>query len=473
MEPAGGRGSTNGGVLGTSRRVAWPALVAALCVLATAATLLARGPATEAVLNGHPPAPVTDEEAAPDDAPQAVATAEKSTASVVQTDLEDLVTAELAGQRFCAFVVDEGTPVVEHSVDVPLIPASTQKVLVGAAALAELGPDHRFTTEVVSAAPPVAGAVGDLWLVGGADPFLATPEYARQLGGPRWQEHVLTPLWALADHLVEAGVREVHGNIYGDASRHDPARYLASWPERYYGSAIGQLSALSVDRGFVSRGVPADDPPRHAAGELIRLLEDRGVTVHGEAATLGAPPESTRLAQASSAPMVEMLPGMLAASDNHAAELITREIGLHRTGTGSTAAGTAAAVEILAEHGIDVSGVTLVDGSGLDRGNRVTCRALAETVAAEIDGVRFHELLAVAGRSGTLHARFRGTSLEGRLYGKSGWIRDVVGLTGVIAVDGGAVFAFLQNNAPSYGGGRAAEDRLLTRMGDQLWRPEG
>ena len=47
----------------------------------------------------------------------------------------------------------DGIPVGATRADVPLIPASNQKLLVGAVALEVLGADHRFTTEVRAAAP--------------------------------------------------------------------------------------------------------------------------------------------------------------------------------------------------------------------------------------------------------------------------------------------------------------------------------
>jgi D-alanyl-D-alanine carboxypeptidase/D-alanyl-D-alanine-endopeptidase (penicillin-binding protein 4) len=154
---------------------------------------------------------------------------------------------------------------------------------------------------------------------------------------------------------------------------------------------------------------------------------------------------------------------MMRASDNYAAEMILREIDRNAGGPGSTAGGAARVVEDMAAAGVDVAGVHLNDGSGLDTGNRSTCRALAGTLAlaakpklgAVVDG------LAVAGRSGTLIKRFLGTPVEGRLAAKTGWINGVAGLAGRIDVPRSRNFALLLNGSFSYARSSAVQNRVV------------
>ena len=54
--------------------------------------------------------------------------------------------------------------------------------------------------------------------------------------------------------------------------------------------------------------------------------------------------------------------------------MLTKEIGLHVSKAGTTAAGVAAITATLKELGVPLAEGALKDGSGLDRGNRVTCR---------------------------------------------------------------------------------------------------
>ena len=55
---------------------------------------------------------------------------------------------ETLNETSCVAVELDGVPVAATRADVALIPASNQKLLVGAVALDVLGPRHRFTTEV-------------------------------------------------------------------------------------------------------------------------------------------------------------------------------------------------------------------------------------------------------------------------------------------------------------------------------------
>ncbi len=175
-----------------------------------------------------------------------------------------------------------GRVIYDHSGALPLAPASTQKLLVAAAALDLLGASYRFTTTVVAARPPVFGTVGDLWLVGGGDPVLSSPEFtavlaqAPSIGG----QPVTTPIAALADQLLAVGIRRMTGGIHGDDSRYDRTRFLAAWsPAEIKGANVAPLGALEVDDGLDQWRPPrlTADPAGHAAGVLAQLAAARGV----------------------------------------------------------------------------------------------------------------------------------------------------------------------------------------------------
>ncbi|NIP95205.1 MAG: D-alanyl-D-alanine carboxypeptidase/D-alanyl-D-alanine-endopeptidase, partial [Akkermansiaceae bacterium] len=64
----------------------------------------------------------------------------------------------------------DGGVVYAREPDLPLVPASNQKVLTAAAALSYWGPAHRFVTRIESDRPPDAtGVVGELCVRGGGD----------------------------------------------------------------------------------------------------------------------------------------------------------------------------------------------------------------------------------------------------------------------------------------------------------------
>jgi D-alanyl-D-alanine carboxypeptidase/D-alanyl-D-alanine-endopeptidase (penicillin-binding protein 4) len=351
------------------------------------------------------------------------------------------------------FVVQAGDhTIASHGADTPLIGASTQKILVAAAALSALGPDTTFTTKVVADGAPANGTLAKVWLVGGGDPVLATADYNAFLQGqPKTKGDVVTGLDALADAVVAKGVRSIPGGVLGDDSRYDQQRYVPTWKDSYRTDGeVGPLSALTVNDGFgtwsPARKVVVDDPTRNAATKLTELLRARGVTV-GTPGTGTAAKDTTDVAQVSSPPLKAVVGSMLSSSDNFTAEMLTKELGVQAVKQGTTAAGVAAVVAKLKALGVPIADGSLKDGSGLDRGNRVTCATLVAALALA-DRPEFKAIydgLPVAGRNGTLVGDFVGTPLAGNFRGKTGSLDGVTGLTGVFDLGRRIRFAFLDN----------------------------
>ena len=359
-----------------------------------------------------------------------------------------------SGSDACFTVLTAAGPVASRSADAPYLGASTQKLMTGAAALAVLGPDSTFTTRVMATGDPAAGTVDRLFLVGGGDPMLATAEFRAYLDSdPQTAGTPSTSMEALADAVVAKGVRRVNALVVDD-TRQDQVRYLPQWSPSYKAEGqIGPLGALTVNHGFsrfVGRSRTAvDDGAIYAGDQFARLLRARGVTVNG-AVTHGKEAEgATEVAKIDSVPVSAIVAESVSASDNGGTENLIREIGVKASKDGSTAAGVTAAMAKLAELGVPMAGVSLVDGSGLARDNRVTCRALAYTMDL---GVRpeFKSLLeglSVAGVSGTLADELLGTGLEGKLRGKTGFLNGVTGLAGIVDVGRPLRFALVVNGS--------------------------
>jgi D-alanyl-D-alanine carboxypeptidase/D-alanyl-D-alanine-endopeptidase (penicillin-binding protein 4) len=349
----------------------------------------------------------------------------------------------------CVAVTLDGIPVGATRADVPLIPASNQKLLVGAAALDVLGGDHRFTTEVRAAA--VQGEVeGDLLIVGGGDPLLTSAEYP--------VENDLNPvtyptsLDELADAVVAAGVRRIDGSVVGDAGRYDDEWYVPSWAEDIRGIEAGPYDALLVNDARVT-GDPqrAEDPAEAAAREFTQLLADRGVDVAGSPRAGEAPDDAPLVASVQSAPLRTVVGEMLATSDNNTAELLVKEIGLVAGGAGTREAGLAAIRATLEGWGTPTAGIVLDDGSGLSNENRVTCGAFVDVLGRSGPRQPLGAGLAVAGTSGTLADVFTDSPVSGRLRGKTGTLGNapfnadppaVKTLSGYLPVRGGGTITF-------------------------------
>jgi serine-type D-Ala-D-Ala carboxypeptidase/endopeptidase (penicillin-binding protein 4) len=368
--------------------------------------------------------------------------------------LQAALDAAAPGDGTCFVVKAGATTLAAHNPGSPLIGASTQKILVAAAALATLGPDATFTTKVVAPAAPADGTVDRLWLVGAGDPVLATGDYVTFLqseGNTRGD--ATTSLEKLADAIVAAGVRRVPGGVVGDDSRYDQQRYLPTWKDTYRTDGeIGPMGALTVNGGFsawsTSHKTVVGDPALNAATLLTGLLRARGVTV-GTPAHADAPVGTVEVAQVVSPDLRAIVAEMLGSSDNLTAELLTKELAV-RSGTkpGTTAAGVAAIRSKLAALGVAVDpAVNLEDGSGLSRNNRVTCSLLIDTLSltARPEFGALYDGLAVAGQRGTLYDQFLGTGLVGALHAKTGGLDGVAGLTGVVVNGQTLRFAFLEN----------------------------
>lgn len=343
----------------------------------------------------------------------------------------------------CATVDWEGERLVAVDENEPLVPASAMKAVTAAVALEVLGSDFTYST-AVHGSIDAAGNAGSLWLVGGGDPLLVTAGYPATEKYPTFNE---TRLEALADALVGAGLKSVSGAIAGVDTRYDAERYVPSWPSSFHMVEAGPLGALMVNDGSVP-GAPTkpDDPAIAAARVLADLLAARGVVVSGGATRDVLPAGVGPLAAVESEPLVRQLQTILVNSDNNASELLLKEIGLKSKGVGSTTVGAQVVVDVLTGWKM-AEGVTVADGSGLSRENRVPCSVFAsvlERLAEVLPG-----LFAVAGETGTLRQIFDGESLEGRLVGKTGTLSGVKALIGYVPVDGaGAVrFTLIMNSA--------------------------
>ena len=452
----------------------------------TTPTAAATAPPTQAVPPPtQPPSPPVPTEAAPPPLPEPPPAQAPAPASAAGEDRMSRRLARLlsrdgvSGDVGIAVLDDQGQPVFGSAAERPMLPASTQKLAVAAAALARLGPQFRFATTVHSTAVPDHNGVvhGDLVIVGGGDPTLVSPDFA--LIDP---DRPQTPMAAIARRIKQAGVRRVTGRIVGDPTFFADEPVAAGWMPRYFSQLDAtRISGLTVDKGRrvyrkagSLRGVAAEDPAKQAARVLRKLLTERKVKVDGGAMSVReSVPVATELAKVQSPPLGGLLQYMVQRSDNHLADTIFRTLGA--ADGDSTWVGAAGAVATtLAPLQLDWSGVVLADGSGLSRANRVSPRFLAELQSRMWRSnlqEQWHPLLAVAADSGTLRYRFRDTVAAQRVYGKTGSLRDVAALTGTVVGPAGRHlhFTVTGNRLDSTSQMRALTDRAVLVMAEDLY----
>lgn len=377
----------------------------------------------------------------------------------------------------CLVVGDGGHELVADHPDLPLPAASNQKLVTAFSAFRTLGPKATLTTRVAATAPVTDGVVnGDLWFIGGGDPIIDSDTYQSTLHYGRTPH---TKLEDIADRIRAAGVTRVTGSVKGDDSAFDRVRTVESWPQRYLSQGqVGPLSALSVNdartygviagqRGPTAQ--PASDPPGYAATALSQMLAARGITVAGPPGSGKAPASLSEVVSVASMPLSDVVAEMLTHSDNNTAELLVKSLGVKGSGVGSTEAGIAVIRKDLEAEGLLSKDIVVVDGSGLDTGNRVTCRLLSSILEADgADGPLSKGLAPSDGNVGTLADRYRNSPAKGAVRAKTGTLRAVTALSGWVTSSKGAKlrFSFVINTGDR--NVQAADIALETRLTEAL-----
>lgn len=359
-----------------------------------------------------------------------------------------LAARSLGGARTAAVAVDLRTGKTVFSVNpgLPLVPASNEKLAVTLAALRLLGPGYHLRTEVKGAGRLVGGTwTGSLFLRGGGDPALTSAD-----------------LDDLAAQVESWGVRRIAGSVLGDDTAYDATRHAPGWKPGFLGLETPPIGALVADR---AAGWPRVSAALAAAHALREALVRRGVRVAGPA-RLGRTPETAfPLALDLSPTLAELVRTMNRESDNFTAEMLLRHLGAVFGPRGTTAAGARAARAALAEAGVPLAGVRLVDGSGLSARNRLTAAALVAILRAGADDPSLRDAflssLAVAGVDGTLKERLRTRPARSRVIAKTGTTDAASTLSGFVR--GRYAFSVLHNGSPvPTASARAAQDRFAT-----------
>jgi serine-type D-Ala-D-Ala carboxypeptidase/endopeptidase (penicillin-binding protein 4) len=346
----------------------------------------------------------------------------------------------------CLKVVTDSKTIVNVNTNRALIPGSNIKLLTGAVALDVLGPERKYSTKMLGV---VAGSVvrGDLWLIGGGDPLLTTRLYPLT---EKYPTITPTDVEKLVDALIALGVTAIEGSVVGDESLYDVERYVPSWGDGIRSVEAGPLGALMINDGAVTGSpIKPTNPALAAAIEFTSLLASRGIAVR-DAPEVGIASSNTPLiASLESVSIREVVTEMLVNSDNNTAELLVKEIGRVSRGSATRIDGLNVIASKIAEWGLPGEGVALLDGSGLDRTNYLTCEVLAQLLVRDGQSGLVTTALATAGKTGTLRDVFLSGPGSGTMRAKTGTLNGVKSLTGMFPLDDGrsTVFALIMNGS--------------------------
>lgn len=414
------------------------------------------------------------------------ASAEESTetASTEQTSLTEELNTILQDERLAGALTgvsvrnaENGELIYAHNGDIRLHPASNQKILTGAAALATLGGDYRFTTEILTDGK-VKGKVlqGNLYIRGKGDPTLLKKD-----------------LDAFAKELKAKGIEKINGDIIGDDSWYDDVRLSTdlNWDDEsnYTGAQVsaltlspnedydmgtvivevtpgkkagekvqvsvtpandyvnivteattvakGESKSISISRkhgtndivikgkipleGSSSRSwVSVWEPTRYVLDVFAKSLQEQGIKQIGKNEVKpGVTVENAELLTSKeSMPLKELFLPFMKLSNNGHAEMIVKAMGKEIHGEGSWAMGLDVVESQLASFGLDTESILLRDGSGMSHKNLIPADQLTKLLYEIQDEPWFPEFetsLPVAGESD----RLVGGTLRNRLNGEN------------------------------------------------------
>lgn len=444
----------------------------------------------------------------------------QSTPQIVS--LRDQVAALIAkssiGESLGVSVIDTQSrqTLASHNATTPLNPASNMKLITAATALIELGPELTMRTGLYGR---VTGdqITGGLFLKGQGDPTLRGPDLldlAQQLahrGIKRIDELVVDGSYFDSERLPpafdqqpneDAAFRAAVGAVSVDANAYllrvrpgaelgakavvdlDGAGYFEV-DNQITTTEGGPASVIAIQgatrtgkmslklRGAVPIGTAEVAYRRRVEHPLIyagyRMLDAlRAFRIQGpvQVRVAQAPPNTALLASHNSAPLSHILDALGKDSDNFVAEMVLKVVAAERRGQpGRSSEGAVVAIDVLKRLGVNVTGLRMVNGSGLFNGNQVSAQQFAQLLAGMYStaAVRPEYLsqLAVAGVDGTLARRMSELPAPRIVRAKTGTLNDAIALSGyVLGPTAGRAVAFsvLANRV----NGKHAEARALT-----------
>ena len=392
--------------------------------------------------------------------------------------------------------------VVDSLADEPRSPASIIKVLTTFAALDMLGPAYTWRTRAYASGPLNNGVVqGDLFLVGGGDPYMTSE---------RW--------WAFVQNLRDTGLAKISGDVVIDNSYFAPlllsrAAFDAQ-PFRSYNvipdallvnfqtsrftitsntqrtrpsvvasplpanlvidnqlrsssaKCIGANRSIEFDasdeqqpnvlvvRGTVSTAcAPVTmyraimNAPDYAYGTFRTLWIQSGGIIDGGSRLQQVPADARLVYEHESLPLAEIIRLVNKYSNNVMARHLLLTIGAERFGApASIEQGRNAMRAWLVQRGIDMKGFVLDNGSGLSRLERITARGLGEMLDLAWHSPfmpEFAASLPLSATDGTLRRRFNASGMQGRIRLKTGRIDDVSALAGFVNAASGKTYVLV------------------------------
>lgn len=364
-----------------------------------------------------------------------------------------------------------GEVLYERDADRPVTPASTQKLISGAAVLLTLDPESSFTTSAVRTGPDTIA------LVAGGDTMLA-----RGHGDPEAVEG-RAGLADLAEQVVaqleQDGQPPAKVTVSIDMSYAAGPRYAPIWNMEDIALGYNQgvtMIGLAGQRPRAFHPSPRE-PEKEAVAAFATALSEAGLAAEvATAPVLTTAVTGERLGEVRSATVAELTRFAMDLSENALTENLARQASSSVGGPRDFQGVADFLLDTVGELGIDMTGAHLKDASGMSYEQVLPARVIADVIRAGVTGAepRLQPLVAdlpVAGLTGTLSGRYHATTTRaaaGIPRAKTGTLNRTIALAGTTTTRDGRllIFVTIADNVPREGRLEAqlALDRLATAL---------
>jgi D-alanyl-D-alanine carboxypeptidase/D-alanyl-D-alanine-endopeptidase (penicillin-binding protein 4) len=409
----------------------------------------------------------------------------------------------------------------------PMNPASVMKLVTTYAALELLGPAHTWRTEVYAVGKPAQGVVaGDIYLKGSGDPKLSFEQFwlllrqlrARGVQDIRGDLVLDSTRFAPARHDPGAfdgepyaaynvgadalllNFKAVRLRLIPDAGSGDPA--VLAEPEPAGLDIRSQVRRSDGPCGEWKDGIAANlthqdrraqltltgsfatacgekilslgvlDHAEYVLGVFRQLWRELGGTLAGGVRDGMLPPDAEYLAAIDSPPLAEVVRDINKFSNNVMARQLLLTLGAEQgRRPAGEADGVAAIRAWLAAKDLPMPELSMENGAGLSRTDRIGAASLARLLQAAYRSAvmpEFISSLPLLAVDGTMKKHLNGSTVAGRAHIKTGTLSGVKTLAGYVLDRTGRrwVVVFLVND-PAAAGAGAAQDALLQWIHDR------
>lgn len=350
--------------------------------------------------------------------------------------------------------LDANRNIISHNADVPVVPASVMKC-VTTAALQEVMPyTTSLITNVLTEGSVEKGTLrGNLVVLGCGDPSLAD---GRHTDHPDF-------IAMIAAALRERGIKTIEGQIVVDDSRFAAPATPDSWEKADLTQAYGTGCHAFNFAANASGKRAVENPAEIFKTRLTEALQTRGITL-STTAQPAAGGKRELLVKYESPVLGQLMQSCMFRSDNLYAEAFMRLFGVKSGTDGGYKSSAQAAASYWKMKGLPTDGITIADGSGLSRSNRLTATFLGNVLNMMMWDPTYVSFFPLVGEEGTVKNFMKSTPLASYLAVKTGSMNGIQSYAGYLLDEDFVpthTVVIISNNLKNRSGFRAALSEFL------------